>query len=240
MTTQKLYDKFHDFTIPPKSNPIKALHALEDTNNQITEKGVEIPDTSLHAPFVRALPDEYGQVKATLQAMKNRDRAEIICMVVTRYSTLPQKRGRRGRPGRPSKHSSRAKAGAGVVRDGVVTAVAGTPRAVALVGAAARVELAATEEAAAAAVVPVVVATAAVADLLVAVGDATKGATSGRSAPRRRANPSPSVLGTRVLATRRAHAHWTWPFWWWSYRCQKRILPWKLRRLWRRKQVSAV
>ena len=93
MTTQKLYDKSHDFTIPPKSNPIKALHALEDTNNQITEKGVEIPDTSLHAPFVRALPDEYGQVKATLQAMKNRDRAEIICMVVTRYSTLPQKKG---------------------------------------------------------------------------------------------------------------------------------------------------
>ncbi|CAN0078075.1 unnamed protein product, partial [Ascophyllum nodosum] len=33
VATQTLYDKFHDFTIPPNSNPIEALHALEDTNN---------------------------------------------------------------------------------------------------------------------------------------------------------------------------------------------------------------
>ena len=26
MATQKLYDKFHDFTITPDSNPIEALH----------------------------------------------------------------------------------------------------------------------------------------------------------------------------------------------------------------------
>ena len=74
MATQKLYDKFHDFTIPPNSNPIEALHALEDTNRQMAEKGMGISDTSLHGHFISALPDEYGHVKATLQAMKNRDR----------------------------------------------------------------------------------------------------------------------------------------------------------------------
>ena len=55
----------------------------------MTEKGVGIPDTFLHARFVRALPDEYGHVKATLQAMENRDRAEIIRVVDTLYFTLP-------------------------------------------------------------------------------------------------------------------------------------------------------
>ena len=69
------------------------------------------------------------------------------------------------------------------------------------VGAAARVKVAAAEEVAAAPIVPAVVATAAVADLLAAVGDATEGATSRRNAPRRRATYSPSVLGVRVLAT---------------------------------------
>ena len=51
------------------------------------------PDTFLHARFNRALPDEYGHITATLQAMKNRDRAEIIRMVGIRHSTLPQKKG---------------------------------------------------------------------------------------------------------------------------------------------------
>ena len=82
--TQKLCDKFLDFTIPPNSIPIEALHALEDTNNQMAETGMGIPDTSLHARFVRALSDEFGHVKATLQAMKIRDRAVIIRMVGTR------------------------------------------------------------------------------------------------------------------------------------------------------------
>ena len=91
--TQKLYDKFHGFTIPPNGNPIEALHALEDTNNQMVEKGMGIPDNFLHARFVRELPDEYDHVKAMLQAMTNRDRVEIIRMVGTRYSTLPQKKG---------------------------------------------------------------------------------------------------------------------------------------------------
>ena len=93
VATQKLYDKFHDFTIPPNGNPIEAFYALEDTNNQMSNKGMGVPDTFLHARFVRELPDEYGHVKAKLQAMKNCDRAEIICMVGRRYSILAQKEG---------------------------------------------------------------------------------------------------------------------------------------------------
>ena len=83
VATQKLYDKFHDFTIPPIGNPIEALHALEDTINQMAEKGMRIPDTFLPARFVRALSGQYSHVKATLQVMNNRDRAEIIRMVGT-------------------------------------------------------------------------------------------------------------------------------------------------------------
>ena len=93
VATVKLYYKFHDFTIPLNSNPVGALHALEDTNNEMAEKGMGIPDTFLHVRFALALSDEYGHVKATLQAMKDRDRAEIIRTVGTRYSTMPQKKG---------------------------------------------------------------------------------------------------------------------------------------------------
>ena len=94
VATQRLYDKFHEFTIPPHSDPIAALHDLEDINNQMHEKGIgRIPEAVLHARFVRALPDEYSLVKETLQAMKNRDRDEIIRMVSTRHSNLPQKNG---------------------------------------------------------------------------------------------------------------------------------------------------
>ena len=90
VATQRLYDKFHEFAIPPHSDPITALHDLEDTNNQMHEKGIgRIPDAVLHARFVRALPDEYSLVKETLQAMRNRDRDEIIRMVSTRHSNLP-------------------------------------------------------------------------------------------------------------------------------------------------------
>ena len=94
VATQRLYDKFHEFAIPPHSDPITALHDLEDTNNQMHEKGIgRIPDAVVHALFVRALPDEYSLVKETLQAMKNRDRDEIIRMVSTRHSNLPRKNG---------------------------------------------------------------------------------------------------------------------------------------------------
>ena len=94
VATQRLYDKFHEFAIPPHSDPIAALHDLEDTNNQMHEKGIgRIPDAVLHARFVRALPDEYSLVKETLQAMRNRDRDEIIRMVSTCHSNLPQKQG---------------------------------------------------------------------------------------------------------------------------------------------------
>ena len=94
VATQRLYDKFHEFAIPPHSDPIAALHDLEDTNNQMHEKGIgRIPDAVLHARFVRALPDEYSLVKETLQAMRNRDRDEIIRMVSTRHSNLPRTNG---------------------------------------------------------------------------------------------------------------------------------------------------
>ena len=91
-----------------------------------------------------------------------------------------------------------------MVRDEVVAAVAGASRAVAAAGAGARVELAATEEATGAPIVSAVVAMAVEADLMAAVSDATGGATSRRSAPRRKVTSSPSMLGARVLATRRA------------------------------------
>ena len=54
---------------------------------------VRIPDTVLHARFVRALPAEYDHAKETLQSMKNRDRDEIIRVVSTRYFNLPPKKG---------------------------------------------------------------------------------------------------------------------------------------------------
>ena len=93
MATVKLYYKFHDFIITPNGNSIGALHELKDTNNEMAEKGMGIPDTFLHVRFVLVLPDEYGHVQATLQAMKDRDRAEITRTVGTRYSTLPQRKG---------------------------------------------------------------------------------------------------------------------------------------------------
>ena len=93
MAIQKLHDKFHDFTIPHNSKLTEALHALDDMNNQMAEKRMGSLDTFLHARFVRALLDEYGHVKATMQAMKYRNRVEIIHMVGTRYSTLPQEKG---------------------------------------------------------------------------------------------------------------------------------------------------
>ena len=68
-----LFGKFHEFSIPQNSNPIAALRALKDINNQMEEKGMgRIPDTVLHARFVRALPAEYDHAKETLQSMKNR------------------------------------------------------------------------------------------------------------------------------------------------------------------------
>ena len=147
----------------------------------MTEKGLGIPDSFLHARFVRALLDEYCHIKPTLQTITNRDRAEIIRVVGTRCSTLPQTKGSKRSCRPPEQLLFREKAAAGEVRDEVVAAVAGAPRAVAAAGTAARWEVAA------ASVVPAVVATAAVANLIVAVGDATGRVTSGRSAPRKKA-----------------------------------------------------
>ena len=41
VATQKLYDKFHDFSIPPNGNPIEALHALKDTRTKWLRRGWE-------------------------------------------------------------------------------------------------------------------------------------------------------------------------------------------------------
>ena len=68
VATQRLYETFHEFATPPHSDPIAALHDLEDTNHQMHEKGIgRISDAVLHARFFRALPDEYSLVKETLQ-----------------------------------------------------------------------------------------------------------------------------------------------------------------------------
>ena len=94
VATQYLFDKFHEFSIPQNSNPIAELHALEDINNQTEEKGMgQMPDTVLHARFFHALPAEYDHAKEALQSMTNRDSDEIIHVVSTRYSNLPQKKG---------------------------------------------------------------------------------------------------------------------------------------------------
>ena len=67
VVTQQPYDKFHEFAIPPHSNPIAGFHDLEDIYNRTYEKGIgRIPDAVLHARFVRALPDECSLVKETL------------------------------------------------------------------------------------------------------------------------------------------------------------------------------
>ena len=202
MATQNLLDKFREFSIPQISNPIAALHALEDINSRMEEKGMgRIPDTVLHARFVHALPVEYDHAKETLQSMKNRDRDEIIRVVSTRYSNLPQRRGRSARPDRLNLHSSRAKVEAGAVHDGVTVATAGAAGAAAVAGTAvvevatpAPVVLAViqvgSKGAVEAATAPVAVGVAAVEVVVIrppaAVGAAGGGATGERSASRRR------------------------------------------------------
>ena len=189
VATHKLYDKFHDFPIPPNSNPIEALHALEDTNDEMAEKEMGIPDTFLHAHFVRALPAEYS--RSPEQAFFSSESG--------------------GRSG--------ARRGLGHGRGGTQGCDRG--------GSSSK---GGGNEAAEAPVVPALIAMVAVADLLAAVGDEREEVTLGRSAPRKRATLSPSVLSARVSATRRAHAHRTRRCQRWSCRCQKRISPWKLRR----------
>ena len=58
----------------------------------------------LHARFVRALPAEYDHANETLQSMKNRDRDEIMRVVSTRYSNLPQTKGAQ-RSSQPPEHA---------------------------------------------------------------------------------------------------------------------------------------
>ena len=93
MAIHKLHDKFHDFIISPNNNPIEALHALEDMNNKMTEKGMGIPKAFLYARFVRALPGEHGHVKTTLQATKNRDRPRSSVWSARGTPPCPRRRG---------------------------------------------------------------------------------------------------------------------------------------------------
>ena len=229
MATQHLFYKFHKFSIPQNSNSIAALHALEDMNNQMKEKGmVRIPDTVLHARFVHALPAEYDHAKETLQPMKTRDRNEVIRVVNTRYSNLPQKKGVE-RSSRPPEHvffSSELEAGA--AHDGVAVAIAGAAGAAAVAGIAV-VEVATTspvvlvviqvdsKKEVEATTAPVAVGVAAAKEVVIrppaAVGVAGGGATGKRSAPRRRAITCPGALGAQVLAARRAPAHQTRLYW---------------------------
>ena len=54
VATQNLFDKFHEFSMPQNSNPIAALDALKNINNQMEEKETgRTPDTVVHARFVR-------------------------------------------------------------------------------------------------------------------------------------------------------------------------------------------
>ena len=249
VATQRLYDKFHEFAIPPHSNRIAAIHGLEDINNQMYEKGIgRIPNTVLHARFVRSLSDEYSLVKETLQSMKNRDRDEIIRMVSMRYSNLPPKRGHNDLPDSPNMHSSSAKAATVAVRDEVAAATAGADRATAAAEAAAVEEVTATApeipvvvqaEPRGAAAVEAVTATAADAAAVVAVAPtclltavfAADGEAVGeKTAQRRRATSYPGVPGAQVLATKRVPAHRTRRYWWWSCRYPKKTSPWKPRR----------
>ena len=103
MATQHHLDKLHELSIPQNSNPI-ALHVFDNINNQMEEKGMgRISDTVLHARFVCALPAEYDHAKLTLRSMRNRYRDEIIRVVSTRYSNLPQNKGAQ-RSYRPPDH----------------------------------------------------------------------------------------------------------------------------------------
>ena len=223
VATQHLFDKFHEFSMPQNSNPIRALHALEDIKNQMEEKGIgRIPDTVLHARFVRALPAEYNHAKETLQSMKNRDRDEIIRVVSTRYFNLPQKKVAQ-RSSRPLEHAffssesggrSGTRRGRGRNRGGgrgssrggtaIVEVVTTVPVVLAVVHVDPKGEVEATTAPVA---VGVAAAEVVVIHLPAAVGAAGVGAARERSAPRRRAILCSGALGAQVLAARGVSAH---------------------------------
>ena len=99
-TTQRVKGRLKSYTIssttspfPPTATPLRHFMHLKTQTTKWLRRGWESLTPSCTRVFVRVLPDEYDHIKATLQAIKNRDRAEIILMVGTRYSTLPQKKG---------------------------------------------------------------------------------------------------------------------------------------------------
>ena len=225
VATQHLFDKFNEFSIPQNSSPIAALHALKDINNQMEEKGTRrIPDTVLHARFVRALPAEYEHAKETLQSMKNGTGTRSSAWSARGTPTYPKRRGRSARPDRLNMCSSRTKVEGGVVHDGVAVATPGAAGAAAVAGTAV-VEMAtaapvvlaviqvAPKEAVEATTAPVTVGVAATEVIVIrppaVVGAAGGGATRKRGAPRRRAISCPGAPGAQALPTRRVPAHQT-------------------------------
>ena len=235
MATQRLYDKFHELAIPPHSNPITALHDLED------KKGIgRIPETMLHARFVRALPDEYSLVKETLQSMKNRDRDEIIRMISTRYSNLPPKKGAQrssrqpehalvsnesgGRNGARRGRGRRSGGGQGHGRGGSSNGAGGNSNSSERSRNSTGGVQGSSGRGGAAAVA--VVSTC----LLTAVFAVDRGAIGEKTAQRRKANPYPGAPGAQVLAMKRGPAHRTRRYWWWSCRYPNKTSMWKLRR----------
>lgn len=124
MASNKQYDNLHKLKKPPHGNAIAAMHELQD--NKIEERDVgRIPDAIGHIRFVSTLSDECTHTKETLQAMKHRDRDEIIRMLGTKNSNLPQKNGsqqssrppeREGRAGRPEAGHGGGRSGGILVR----------------------------------------------------------------------------------------------------------------------------
>ena len=183
-----------------------------------------IPDTVLHACFVLALPAENDHAKETQQSIKNRNRDEIVGVISTRYSNLPQKKGAQ-RSSRPPEHAffssesggrSGARRGRGRNRGGGrgssrgenSSGGGGHTSSSSAGGNTGGFQGSSTGNNGASS------SGVAAAEVIVirpppAVGAAGGGATGERSAPRRRAISCPGVLGPQVLATKRVLAHQT-------------------------------
>ena len=191
----------------------------------------------------------------TLQAMKNRDRDEIIRMVSTRHSNLPQKKGAQRTSRQPEQafvsSESGNRSGARRGRDrrgggrqgrgrrvnngdgGGNNNSSGTPGG-------GQVVLLEPSGAAMVAVTRAAAATAATTSPLAAVSAADREATGGKTARRGRATSYSDVTGAQVTIMRRVPAHRTRQYLWWSCRYPKKTSPWKPRRSRFRRQASAV
>ena len=220
------------------------------------EKGIgRIPDAVLHARFVRALPNEYSLVKETLQAMRNRDRDEIIRMVSTRHSNLPQKKGTQRSSRQPEQafvsSESGRRSGARGGRDRRGGGRQGRGLGGSSCGGVGNITSSGTSSGSTGSIVGTQGSSDG-AGSLGGSGDGRHHIPSGRcfrcrqrghrkqDCTTRRASSYPGAPGTQVLATKRVPAHRTRRYWWWSYRYPKKTSPWKLRRSRQPKQARAV